>query len=178
MSKTNHNKKYSTLRPWNKFDAFHLVHFFHRNIYGMLLDFTRNKPLGLNISVSSFMKFWTKGELKIKQPINVIEFNKKNINLYVFVFPLRINLYGQTSQTPLVVHPRSFTKAMIKRLIEPLNDNQMHIQSNIPINIHVLKLQTPTLLKTNYVHNTSSGSWNLDSIGVNRNYYFAHKNIQ
>jgi len=67
---------------------------------------------------------------------------------------------------------------MIKPLIEPLNDNQMHIQTNIPINIHVSKLQTPTLLKTNYVHNTNSGSWNLDNISVNCNYCFAHKNIQ
>jgi hypothetical protein len=79
---------------------------------------------------------------------------------------------------PPLLHPRSFTKAMIKPFIEPLNDNQMHIQTNILVNTHVSKLQTPTLLKINYVHNTNSGSWNLDSIGVNRNYYFAHKNIQ
>jgi hypothetical protein len=37
------------------------------------------------------MKFWTKCELKIKEPIGVIEFNKENINLYAFVCPLGIN---------------------------------------------------------------------------------------
>jgi hypothetical protein len=124
------------------------------------------------------MKFQTKGELKIKEPIGVIEFNKEDINLYAFVCPLGINLCGQTPQMPPLVHPKSFTKAMIKPLIEPFNDKQMHIQTNIPINTHVSKLQTPTLLNTNYVHNTSNGSWNLDSTCVNCNYYFAHKNIQ
>ncbi len=95
---------------------------------------------------------------------------KKTLTFYAFVCPLGINLYGQTPQMPPLVHPRSFTKAMIEPLIEPLNDNQMHIQTNILINIHVSKLQTSTLLKTNYVHNTSSGSWNLDSISFNHNY--------
>jgi hypothetical protein len=37
------------------------------------------------------MKFRTKCELKIKEPIGVIEFNKENINLYAFVCPLGIN---------------------------------------------------------------------------------------